>query len=594
MKTIITVFFMLILAYKSYGQTSKIDRKFDHWDFQKTAQLLEKKIAKNPTADDYFMLGECYRKMNNRKQEEQEAYDKVNSYGRYTNPEFYYHYGQVLRTNGHLKEAHEAFMTFQVLMPHDPRVRQIQKSFLIMEEDAKSDQPILIENMVFCNTEFSDFNPVLFGETVVFTSSRKSKTHRRKNAWSGQAYYDLYSSKIESDGKNLFEVIPFGGKKINHRFHDGPVTFSKNADTMYFSRVDKFLKGKDRRELEIEQIKIYYSVFNNGKWKKAKSFSFNSDKYSVGNPCLSEDGKRIYFVSDMQSGFGGTDIFYCNWENGSWARPINAGRHINTVNNENFPSLDQAGNLYFSSDGYAGFGGLDICLAKKKDDLFQQAHVLKQPINSTYDDIGMLVFSDNKHGFFSSSRKTQNVGDDDILYFDFSYLKDTNLLLHDYVIGWKEKKDTIDLTKIIDTVPTPVVVHDFDSFVDSLGYTTKDGIDFIVYFDFDKFFIRENEKSKLNQVVTELNKNPNTILVMGGHTDSYGTPEYNMVLSGNRNNSVIHYLTTRGIDQKRIQATAYGLTKLVNSCTIGEQCSKQENQLNRRVEMKLVKKKKTD
>jgi len=585
---------MLIIAYNSYGQTSKIDRKFDQWDFQKTAQLLEKKVAKNPNADDYFMLGECYRKMNNRKQEEQEAYDKVNSYGRYSNPKFYYHYGQVLRTNGHLKEAHEAFMTFQVLMPHDPRVQQIQKSFLILEEDAKSDQPVLIENMVFCNSEFSDFNPVLFKESVVFTSSRKSQTHRRKNGWNGQAYYDLYSSKIESDGKNLFEVNPFGGNKINRRYHDGPVTFSKNADTMYFSRVDKFLKGKERKELQIEQVKLFYSVFKNGKWSRSKSFEFNSDEYSVGNPCLSNDGKRLYFVSDMQSGFGGTDIFYCDWENNSWGRPINAGRHINTVNNENFPSLDQDGNLYFSSDGYAGFGGLDICIAKKKVDLFQQAHVLKKPINSTYDDIGMLVFSDNKHGFFSSSRKTQNVGDDDILYFDFSYLKDTNLLLRDYIIGWKEKKDTIILAKVVDTVPAPIIVHDFDSFVDSLGYTSKDGIDFIVYFDFDKYFIRENEKEKLDQVINELNKNPNTILVMGGHTDSYGTPEYNMVLSGNRNNSVIYYLTSKGIDQKRIQATSYGLTKLVNNCINAYLCSIQDNQSNRRVEMKLVKKKKSD
>ena len=206
----------------------------------------------------------------------------------------------------------------------------------------------------------------------------------------------------------------------------------------------------------------------------------------------------------------------------------------------------------------------------------------------------MLVFSDNKHGFFSSSRKTQNVGDDDILYFDFSYLKDTNLLLRDYIIGWKEKKDTIILAKVVDTVPAPIIVHDFDSFVDSLGYTSKDGIDFIVYFDFDKYFIRENEKEKLDQVINELNKNPNTILVMGGHTDSYGTPEYNMVLSGNRNNSVIYYLTSKGIDQKRIQATSYGLTKLVNNCINAYLCSIQDNQSNRRVEMKLVKKKKSD
>jgi outer membrane protein OmpA-like peptidoglycan-associated protein len=460
-----------------------------------------------------------------------------------------------------------------------------------MEEDATSDQPLIIENMVFCNTEFSDFSPVLYENSVVFTSSRKSKMLRRKSSWNGQFYYDLYLSKIESDGNNLLEVEPFGGKKINRRYHDGPVCFSKNNDTMYFSRVDKFLKGKDRKEIEIERIKLFSSVYQNGKWQKSKAFSHNSDQYSLGNPCLSSDGKKLYFISDMTSGYGGTDIYFSEFINGSWSKPINAGKHINTINNENFPSLDKDGNIYFSSDGYAGFGGFDLCVAKKTDNGFAQAHVLKQPINSSCDDIGMLVLQNNKQGYFSSNRKTQNVGDDDILFFDFTRLKDTNLIISDYIIGWKEKKDTTVIAKVVDSIPSPIVVHDFDSFVDSLGYTSKDGIDFIIYFDFDKYFIRENEKAKMDQVKAELTKNPTSILVIGGHTDSYGTPEYNLVLSQNRNNSVIKYLQKNGIDSNRIQATAYGLTKLVNDCTVGSLCSKDQNQLNRRVEMKVVKKK---
>ncbi len=593
MKKIFFTFLIPIISFIGWGQTAKSDRKFDQWDYFKAAKLYEKKVAKNPNADDYFKLGECYRKMNNYKWEQQQAYDQVNAFGLYENPEFYYHYGQVLKTNGFHDQARIAFMNFQLARPTDPRVQQIQQSWKIMEEDVKSDQPLVVENMVFCNSEFADFSPVLYQESIVFTSSRKSKTHRKKNGWNGQAYFDLYQSKIESDGKNLLEVEPFGGKKINKRYHDGPVCFSKNFDTMYFSRVDKFLKGKEKKEVGIERIKLFYSVLTDGKWRKAQSFPYNSDQYSLGNPSLTADGKRLYYVADMTSGRGGTDIFYSNWENGNWGKPINAGVHVNTVNNENFPSLDSTGNLYFSSDGYAGFGGFDLCVAKRDGNSFKQAHVLKQPINSNYDDIGIVSFSDNKRGYLSSNRKMQPNGDDDILYFDFTALKDTQLILSDYIIGWKEKKDTAFLAKIVDTIPSPspVVVHDFDSFVDSLGYSTKDGLDFIIYFDFDKCFIRQNEKSKLEQVKAELSKNPSSILVIGGHTDSYGTPEYNMVLSKNRNQSVINYLEKSGIDLNRIQATAYGLTKLVNNCTDGDRCSKQENQLNRRVEMKVVKKK---
>jgi hypothetical protein len=120
---------------------------------------------------------------------------------------------------------------------------------------------------------------------------------------------------------------------------------------MYFSRVDKFLKGKDRKEIEIERIKLFSSVYQNGKWQKSKAFSHNSDQYSLGNPCLSSDGKKLYFVSDMTSGYGGTDIYFSEFINGSWSKPINAGKHINTINNENFPSLDKDGNIYFSDFG---------------------------------------------------------------------------------------------------------------------------------------------------------------------------------------------------------------------------------------------------
>jgi outer membrane protein OmpA-like peptidoglycan-associated protein/tetratricopeptide (TPR) repeat protein len=591
MKKIFFTLLIPILGFVVNAQTAKSDRKFEHWDYFNAAKLYEKKVTKNPNADDYYKLGECYRKMNNYKTEEQDAYDHVHAYGRYSDPEFYFHYGQVLKTNGLHEEAKKAFLNFQLAKPNDPRIPHIQESWRILEEDIQSDQPIVIENMVFSNTEFADFSPVLYQESVVFTSSRKSKTHAKRNGWNGQAYFDLYQSKIESDGKNLLEVKPFGGKKVNKRYHDGPVCFSKHYDTMYFSRVDKFLKGKDRKDLEIERIKLFSSINQNGKWLKAKSLPFNSDVYSVGNPCLTADGKRLYFVSDMTSGRGGTDIFYSELNNGTWSKPINAGTTINTINNENFPSLDANGNLYFSSDGYAGFGGFDLCVSKMDKHQLGQAHVLKQPINSLYDDIGLISFVDNKKGYLSSNRKTQINGDDDIYYFDFTVLKDTNLLLSDYIIGWKEKKDSVILAKVIDSLPEVTKVIDFDSFVDSLGYTTKDGIDFIIYFDFDKFFIRENEKSKLEQVTAELNKNPSSMLVIGGHTDSYGTPEYNMVLSKNRNKSVMNYLGKNGIDSNRIQSTAYGLTKLVNNCTQGDLCSKQENQLNRRVEMKLVKKK---
>src|SRR5581483_8759206 len=196
------------------------------------------------------------------------------------------------------------------------------------------------------------------------------------------------------------------GGDLNKTYHNGPVTFSKNYDTIYFNRVSKELKGKEKRTLKVERNKIYTAIYKDGSWTDLKPFQYNNDTFSVATPCLANNGSRIYFSSDMPGGYGGDDIYYCDkLADGSWGKPVNAGPNINTFGDEKCPGVDSAGNLYFSSNGYKGFGGMDICVSKNTKNGFSKSAVLKEPFNSAGDDYGMIFVQNGKVGYFSSNRK---------------------------------------------------------------------------------------------------------------------------------------------------------------------------------------------
>jgi peptidoglycan-associated lipoprotein len=163
--------------------------------------------------------------------------------------------------------------------------------------------------------------------------------------------------------------------------------------------------------------------------------SFNSDRYSVTDPAFSKDGQKLFFSSDMPGSFGASDIFYCTREGKGWSQPIHLGPEVNTAGREVFPSLDSAGNLFFSSDGFGGFGGLDICVALNKNGSYSQASPMKMPFNSATDDFGLSFVKNERSGYFSSNR-SGGEGDDDIYYFDLDQ-DSIKIPASIYTIGYK-------------------------------------------------------------------------------------------------------------------------------------------------------------
>ena len=193
-------------------------------------------------------------------------------------------------------------------------------------------------------------------------------------------------------------------KSLRTKVNDGPVTFNVRGDTIYYARNIR-IDGSAREISSVRnRLGIFYAVFDGKNWERIRELRFNNEWYNISSPCLSPDGKRLYFASDMPDGFGGSDLYYCNWENDYWSDPINMGSTINTAGNEAYPFITPAGEILFSSDGHPGLGKRDIFYSKPEGDRWLPPVRLDPPINSEYDDFGIVTDSLMSRGYFSSNR----------------------------------------------------------------------------------------------------------------------------------------------------------------------------------------------
>jgi outer membrane protein OmpA-like peptidoglycan-associated protein len=584
MKTIITTAIAFFICSVTFGQikstdmghTKKADRLFDKWEYYEAAKEYEDVAKDNPSPDVYYKLGQCYQKMF-RFQEAVDAYDKVNSYGSFNQPDFYLNYGLVLKANGRYDDARAAFMKYDSMASNDSRGKFYANSCDVVLDDLQKPMPVTVSNVESINTSDAAFGAAMYDGGIVFASNSASSTGHKTFPWTGKSYLDLVYAKRGSSDTEFSGTSSFAGE-VNENYHDGPASFTKNYDTIYFSRVSRELKGSEKRTLKVERSKIYYSVLKDGKWSEEKPFTFNNDSFGVFTPYVSSDGTRLYFASDMPGGMGQTDIYYCVKDGQGWSKPINVGPAVNTFGREQFPSLDAEGNLYFASDGYMGYGGLDMCVSKIAGGSFQHAEVLKAPLNSPDNEYGITFLKSQKSGYISSARK-EGKGDADIYYFNLE--KDSlpcEVNTTNYVIGFEcPKKEEVAEAHNDSIKPVTVVDNNLAGL-----------LILPVYFDFDKSDIRPDAINNLDSVIRIMKAHPGWNMKISGNADCRGSNEYNIALSQRRANSVVKYLSARGISTSRLQTMAYGESKLVNHCSDGVPCSEGEHQQNRRVEFTVI------
>ena len=212
---------------------------------------------------------------------------------------------------------------------------------------------------------------------------------------------DLYT--VHRDGDAWAPAIPLPGR-VNGRYHEGPAVVDADGRTLYLTRSDYLERKLLKDDANTSHLMIFKATRDSaGNWSGLIDFPYNSPDWSTAHPALSADGRTLYFASDRPGGVGGTDLWMSVDHGGGWTAPVNLGTTVNTPGNELFPTIN-GGSLYFSSSGHRNMGGLDLFETRPEDGGWSAPRNLHAPLNSPYDDFGLVLDSALGSGYLSSDR----------------------------------------------------------------------------------------------------------------------------------------------------------------------------------------------
>lgn len=326
-------------------------------------------------------------------------------------------------------EAEDQLKIYSQLDPKDSEMERFRLLNESLSKYAAQAATIKVQNAPF-NTEQEDFGPVIYNGKLLFTSSRK-KNEVVIRKWPGNrlSFLDLYVADINPSTNEITNIQPIPSKKVNKKYHEGPVAFSPDGKQAYITRNNYGEKAIDGTR----HFSLFVSNLVGETWSEPEPIVFNSNDYSVGHATLSPDGKTLFFASDMPGGKGGVDIYRSHWENGTWSIPENMAS-INTSSDDMFPFFHESGVFFFSSEGYPGYGGLDVFICQYKDDDLRQIRNVGAPFNSPGDDFSVWMNKDGVTGMISSNR-AGGKGNDDLYTFTmekpFAFARNIRVLAKD-------------------------------------------------------------------------------------------------------------------------------------------------------------------
>lgn len=419
MKRLILNIALSVIAVIAFGNISfaqsddliLANKLYEKFSYSKAIPLYEKVIEKKSSLQALERVADCYRRINDYRNAEK-WYEKVvadTSCG----VQQHLLYAQVLMSLGKTEKARTHMQTYLAANPGDNRANSAIASIDIMDALSKDKKLWTTKKITALNSPNSDITPVPYKNGVVFSSAR-DEGGTKTQAFTGKPYLKLYYA--EGKQSDFGAAVSFA-PEIASKFNDGPVSFNSTGDEMFITR-NNIEDGKIKMDQNrVVRLKLFSTQLVNGKWGELKSFQYNNENHSCAHAFLSADGKKLFFASDMAGGFGGMDLWVCNRTESGWDTPKNLGANINSRGNEIFPSVDDKGNLMFSSNGMGGLGGLDIFNASlTTDGTFGKPENAGVPINSSYDDFGAVYDKKNLCGYFSSNRDSKNDNDDIYMY----------------------------------------------------------------------------------------------------------------------------------------------------------------------------------
>lgn len=535
-----------------------------------------------------YKLGTCYQKLN-RPANAAAAYQNAIRY-EYPDSMVYLSIGRMFQACGKYPQAIKSYETYLEWKPKDEIARQgIRGCNIAIAQKDKPKTRYEVKQAKLFNTRRSDFAPMYYDknfDVLYFTTTNEKVTGENKSEITGMKKGDIWVSSKNEKGE-WQRPQPVEGE-LNTDADEGIVSFTPDGQTMYFTVAR-------RSETSSTSVEIYTAKRSEQGWSAGQKFDILNDTITaVGHPSVSPDGRYLYFSSDMPGGYGGLDIWRINLKETTGSLE-NLGPEINSLGNETFPYIRTDSIIYFSSDGHAGFGGLDIFKARLNSTGERwSVDNMGLPINSPGDDFG-ITFGAGESGYFSSNRGDGR-GYDHIYSFLLPDLKIT-------ISGWVVDKDDEPVPNAIirivgnDGSNQKEVARDDGSFrfrlqrgvkyvmlAGAQGYLNQKvefesdsaeedadyGIDFTlasinkpsvvenIFYDFDKATLRPESKTALDEITEMLEDNPEVSIEMGAHTDRKGSEEYNLSLSDRRAKSVVDYLLGKGISSDRLTWAGYG------------------------------------
>lgn len=462
------------------------------------------------------------------------------------------------------------------------------------------------------NTANQEYLPTLTADdsTLIFT--------RRSNQ------EDFYiSSRV--DANNWTKAVSLSSA-INTTGNEGAQCISPDGQYLYFA-------GCGRAD-GLGKCDIYFSKLEGNSWSKPQNIGapINSP-YWESQPSISPDGKTIYFVSDRKGGYGSYDIYLSRYlGNGKWSNPVNLGTNVNTEGSELSPFIHSDNQtLYFSSDGWPGFGEHDIYFSKKlSNKMFDKAKNIGYPINTSQEESSLFISNDGKKAMFASAN-LEGFGGIDLYAFELYEEARPNKVtfVKGTVYDKTNQQKLFSVVEIIDVATGDTVsqttsneitgqflasipvgkTYAFnvyregylfysDQFVlknskNVSSYNLPVGLSPItigakislknIFFETNSFTLQNESKYELMKLKEFLKSNTSVRIEISGHTDNVGADAANQTLSTNRAKSVYNQLIKLGIEPTRLVFKGYGKTQPVDVNT-----TETGRANNRRTEIKII------
>ncbi|HAN18197.1 MAG: hypothetical protein A2X13_07560 [Bacteroidetes bacterium GWC2_33_15] len=643
MRTFIVILSCLIsftiTAQNKYSTTNKKAIKFyedalmalNQYDFPKGTELLQKAIKSDESfIEPYIVLAEV--NADNSKFD-----DAINYYKKAIeiDPEFfpgvYLSLAKLEMKQSEFEPAKDHIEKF--LLSKNIRVEKQSEARKLIEscdfainamENPVPFNPVNLGDSI--NSKYSEYWPSVTadGSTLVITRMLPVKDENNKFITEANTPEELFISNPMAANK-VFEMFQEDfyvsykennhwkyalniGKPINTNQSEGAQSLTSDGFVMYFTACNR-PNGKGRCD-------IYKSVQVGGYWDEPLNIGspVNTSSWE-SQPSVSPDGKTLYFISDRASGYGGKDIWMSNLlPNGTWSIPQNLGEKINTPGDEQSPFIHADNQtLYFSSNGKAGMGGSDLYkTSRNTDGSWSEPMNIGYPINTTYDEIGLIVSAKGDKAYFSSDRFANHGRD--IFEFDLyqearpipvSYLKGivydsetkNKLAAHIELINLETKEVIMQAEsdkisgKFLICIPANndyalnVSKENYLFYSDNFSlkgifeYSNpflkdvelnpiKPGQKIIlrnIFYAKDSYELEDKSITELTKLLDFLNNNPALNIEISGHTDNSGSNEYNVTLSEKRALSVVNYLIKNNISKTRLSYKGYGESQPVGS-----------------------------